>query len=35
MTSELGMHLYFTICPVRDDISGDESSLGDIFNPQG
>ena len=35
MTSEEGMHLYFTICPVRDEISGEESSLVDIFNPQG
>lgn len=35
MTSELGMHLHFTICPVRDDISGEESSLEEDFFPQG
>ena len=35
MTSEMGMHLYFTICPVRDEISGEESSLRENFNPQG
>ncbi|MDY2948383.1 MAG: hypothetical protein SOS94_00510, partial [Lachnospiraceae bacterium] len=35
MTSEQGMHLYFTICPVRDEISGDESSLEEDFYPQG
>ena len=35
MTSKPGMHLYFTICPVRDEISGDESSLGEDFCPQG
>ena len=35
MNSKQGMHLYFTICPVRDEISGEESSLEDIFNPQG
>ena len=35
MTSEPGMHLYFTICPVRDEISEGESSLGEDFYPQG
>ena len=35
MTSEQGMHLYFTICPVRDEISGEESSLEEDFYPQG
>ena len=35
MTSEVGMHLHFTVCPPRDEISGEESSLEDIFNPQG
>lgn len=35
MTSELGMHLYFTICPVRDEISGEESSLEENFYSQG
>ena len=35
MTSEMGMHLYFTVCPPWDDISGDESSLRENFNPQG
>ena len=35
MTSVQGMHLYFTICPVRDEISEDESSLEEDFYPQG
>ena len=47
MASEVGMHLHFTVCEAgkshlwerifirRDEISGDESSLEDIFNPQG
>ena len=29
------MHLYFTICPVRDETCEDESSLEYISNPQG
>ena len=31
MNSKQGMHLYFTICPVRDEICGGESSLGEDF----
>ena len=35
MTSEVGMHLYFTVCPVRDEISEGKSSLKEDFFPQG
>ena len=35
MTSKQGMHLYFTICPVRDEIREGESSLEENFYPQG
>lgn len=31
MTSELGMHLHFTICPVRDDFAtGNASPFNEI-----